>query len=186
MRGGRVLVFCGLVFGLAACPEKTGSPVVEDASVIVDAGVADAGPIDAGPPAPQHLKLTIASARLADGGVTSIELVNDAAEIDPLSGLELAIPIRLKDYRLRLLDWTDQVVPSDDSAEPGDAGITYRIELLQPLKTGRAYVLQLDSEFAPVVSDESGRTWEDIRLKLTVRGEVQPEPGKPPKKKKKK
>lgn len=181
----RILVFGGLVFTAAGCPEKPRPSILDAATEIVDAGAPDAGPIDAGPPLPAQLRLTI-DARFADGGAARVEPIDGTAEIDPLIGLDVAIPIRLKDFRLRVLDWADQVVPSDDTADVTDAGIEYRIDLQAPLKTGRSYVLAIDSQFGPVVADEAGRTWEDIRLKLKVRGEVEPDPKKPGKPKKKK
>lgn len=171
---------------LCGCPSER-PPEAPDAGrieAVVDAGVA-AG-VDAGPPVP--LKLTFAVTARADGGEEApVAFADDAAEIDPVTGFTLTTPVRLKDYRVRLFDWADQVVASDDTAELGDAGLVYRIDLLQPVKTGRRYTLVVDAELAPEIADEAGRTYDDVRLGLKIRGEVQPDkPAKKPGKKKKK
>ena len=73
---------------------------------------------------------------------------------------------------------------SDD--ELVDDGRTLLIKLPEPLKTGRGYTLTLDSELGPIVTDESGGTWNDWELAFRIAGDVQPEPGAPRKKPKKK
>jgi hypothetical protein len=163
-----------------ACPKPSepvdaGAPVVvADASV--DAGqidgstAADAG--DAGPP-----RFSFALSARSDAGVETITVVNEAAELDSASSLKLEIPVKLKDFRVRLFDDHEQVVPSDDVADVDDAGVRYQADLLQPLRSGRAYTLMIDAEVGPELRDDLGRAWDDVRLSLKVRGEIQPEPG---------
>lgn len=154
--------------------------------VVIDAGPldVDAGPpIDAGPPAPASLEPTVVAA-FVDGGTAT---VTSTVAIDPASTLAVSLPIKLKDFRIRLLDFREQIVTSDDELLAD--GRTYLITLPQPLKTGRSYSLVLDAELGPVVTDDSGGTWNDWALVFKVSGEVQPEPGpakKPGKPKRKK
>lgn len=108
----------------------------------------------------------------ADGGV---EL-----ELDPAKGLELWITPRLRTPRIRLFDWNQQLVESDDTeltpeaaAAPG-LGFGYRIDLLEPLRAGRTYTLRIDSEIGPTLLDEAGGEFDELRLPLKVLGEPEP------------
>ena len=168
-----------LLLVFAACPSEVQKPVVIDAGPLV-VEVIDAGPIDAGPPIPSSLEPTVV-ARFPDGGTAE---VTAKAEIDSPTSLTIALPIKLKDFRVRLIDFRDQIVTSDD--ELVDDGRTLVIKLPEPLKTGRGYTLTLDSELGPIVTDESGGTWNDWELAFRIAGDVQPEPGAPKKKPKKK
>lgn len=149
---------------LMACPSKPGA---------VDAGPPDSGPeaelVDAGPPAPVVLAPTI-TAMLIDGGTAQIEA---DAEIDAVKSLTIALPAGLNDFRLRVLDWRDQVVASDD--ELLSDGTTYLVTFAEPLKTGRSYQLMIDAELGPVVTTETGATVDDFELRFRVSGEVVPE-----------
>lgn len=177
-----LVVLLGLMTGCPSDRREVPDAAVE---VMVDAGAAEASVVDAGPPAPLHLEFTV-KAR-SDGGEEALTFIDGAAELEPVTKLSLATPARLKDYRVRLFDWADQAVVSDDAAELTDAGLEYRIELPQPLKTGRRYSLVIDAEFAPQLADEAGRHYDDVRLSLKIRGEIQPDnkpakkPGKKPK-----
>lgn len=145
---------------LAGCPAPQAVPdagVVDAGSVVVDAGpppVIDAGP----PPGPVMLELTITT----DGG-----LVED--EIDPVQQLDVHIPALLKDYRLRVFDDGDRVVPSDDTARETDGGIDYGIVFTEPLKTGRKYRLTVEAQRGDVIDDH----YKDAERELKVRGEVE-------------
>jgi hypothetical protein len=86
--------------------------------------------------------------------------------------------VRLRDPRVRLFDWTDKVVPSDDRPFESDAGLDYRIGLLEPLKVGRTYDLVIDAQAGGPLQDLAGGTRNDLHLTLKVRGEIAPEPGK--------
>ncbi|MDP2271280.1 MAG: hypothetical protein Q8K32_11150 [Archangium sp.] len=170
-----------LVIGLllAACPAELPKPVI-------DAGVAmiefDAGPpIDAGPPLPSSLEATVIAA-FPDGGTSPVVA---SSQIEAATGLTVSLPIKLKDFRIRLLDFREQVVASDDELMAD--GRTYVMALPEPLKTGRGYTLVLDAELGPIVTDDSGGTWNDWELAFRIAGDVQPEPSakKNPKKKRK-
>ncbi len=169
-----------LGLGLAAflgCPKASEVVVVDAAIVVVE--VVDAGPIDAGPPIPASLE-PIVSAGLADGG--SLTVTPPKAEIDPATTLTVALPIKLKDFRIRLLDWRDQIVVSDDELLAD--GRTYLLTLKEPLKAGRGYTLVLDAELGPIVTDEAGGTFNDWELAFRISGDVAPDPSAPKKKKK--
>ena len=173
--------FWVLLLVLAACPAEVQKPVVIDAGLPA-VEVIDAGPIDAGPPIPSSLEPTVV-AGFPDGGTAEVIA---KAEIEPATSLTISLPTRLKDFRIRLIDYRDQIVTSDDELL-GD-GRTLVIQLPEPLKTGRGYTLALDSELGPIVTDESGGTWNDWELAFRIAGDVLPEAGakkKPPKKKKK-
>lgn len=173
MRSICAVLGLGLTIGLLGCPSRTS----EDAAVDFDAGEPDAGVIDAGPPLPATIEPTIV-ANGRDGGMAT---VTGDAVIDDVIGLTVSLPVRLKDFRLRVMDWRDRVVPSDDELMAD--GKTYVIALLAPLETGRPYTLRLDAELGPVISDDTGGTWNDWDLKFKIAGEVQPDPS-PAKKKK--
>jgi hypothetical protein len=168
------LVVCG-------CPEKRAEVIDAGAVAEVDAGLDAGEPFDAGPPPPATLD-PVVTVGFADGGVGPLSA---NAEVDVPRTLTVAIPLKLKDFRLRLMDWRDQVVVSDDELLAD--GKTLLVTPAEPLKTGRSYTLVLDAELGPVVTDESGRTFNDWELGFRVAGEVQPdkpEPKKPLKKKK--
>ncbi len=151
-----------------------------DSGLPIDAGPVDAGPVDA------SVAFEVRVRTESDAGVaTELEFVASAATVDPVQVLEVATSVELRDYRIRLYDWADQIVPSDDVATI-DGGITYRIGLLAPLHTGRTYSLVLDADLGTTMLDPAGRPLDDVRLTLNVRGEIQAEPGARPVKKKKK
>lgn len=171
----------GLLLVLMACPAEVAKPVIVDAGVVeVDAGQ----PVDAGPLPPSSLEPTVV-ALFADGGTVS---VTPKSELDAAKALTISLPIKLKDFRIRLLDYREQIVVSDDELMAD--GRTYVITLPEPLKTGRGYNLVLDAELGPIVTDDSGGTWNDWELPFRIAGDVQPEPvagkKKPQPKKKKK
>jgi hypothetical protein len=142
----------------------------EDAGVVeVDAGpppVVDAGP----PPGPLTLELTIS----VDGGE-----VTD--EIDPVQQLDVRIPAPLRDYRVRVFDDSDRVVPSDDTAKEADGGIDYEVVFTEPLKTGRKYRLTVEAQRGEVIDDH----YKDAERELKVRGEIEKPAGSKKKSKRK-
>lgn len=167
--------------GFMACPDRHVETAVPDAGIeAVDAGVTIE---DAGPPVPTNLQPTVI-ATAPDGGTTAVTANLELA--DAPNRLTVTLPVKLKDFRVRLIDWRDQVVVSDDELDA--AGTTLTVALPEPLKTGRGYTLVLDGELAPIVTDELGRPFNDWELTFRIAGDVQPEPGAPkkaPKKKKK-
>lgn len=160
-----ILVSAALFF--VACPDRSTTEI----PAVIDAGEPDAGIVDAGPPLPLTLEPTV-TATARDAG--TIEL-RTGGETDDVTALTVSIPVKLKDFRVRLMDWRDQIVPSDDELMAD--GKTYVITLSEPLKTGRSYTLKLDAELGPVVTDDSGSIWNDWELGFRISGDVQPEPG---------
>lgn len=136
--------------------------------------------VDAGPPPPANLEPTVTASQ-KDGGVSAITA---NAEVEEVVALTVALPARLKDFRLRLMDWTDKVVVSDDALQAD--GVTWVLTPSEPLKSGRDYTLKLDAELGPVITDEAGGTWNDWELSFHMTGEIAPEPtAKKPLKKRK-
>jgi hypothetical protein len=167
------------VLVLAGCPDQA---LVVDAS-IADAGVeADSGVVDAGPPVPVDLAFAIDFIGV-DGGVTSVLSTATSAQIDPSTAVFIQFPTPLKDYRVRMFDGAEQVLPSDEEARVEDGGVRYQIVLAAPLKAGRSYSFSIDAELGHEITDMSGRGYRDVRLALKVRGVAQPEPKKKPGKK---
>lgn len=166
-----------IVLVLAACPKP---PVVEpmDASVAEPGAGVDAG-VDAGT---EPLGFTIELETTDAGVITGLDA---GATIEPLRAITLTFPTALDDVRFRVMDWTDSVVPSDDESTV-DGGLTYRIVFVQPLKTGRGYSLLIDAETKETFSDVRGHQYDELRIPFRVAGDVQPEPGAPKKKKRKK
>lgn len=168
---------------LAGCPEET--PLV-DASLAIDAGSpTDAGILDAGPPLPTELLFTIDFVGV-DGGVSSVASSATTAQIDPARMLLIQFPTALKDYRVRVFDGAEQVLPSDEEARAADGGLSYQIVLAGPLKPGRSYSFSVEAELGHEITDMSGRGYRDVRMGLKVRGEPEPEPKKKPGKKRRK
>lgn len=171
----RSVILVIAVFVFSACPERS----TPDAAIENDTGALDAGPTDAGPPMPLILEPTV-TATARDAGIIELK---SGGETDDVTSLTVSIPVKLKDFRIRLMDWRDQIVPSDDELMPD--GKTYVITLSEPLKSGRGYSLKLDAELGPVVTDDSGGIWDDWELAFRISGDVQPEPGARSKKSKK-
>lgn len=175
----RTLVGFSLASALCGCPE---SPRLAPTDAGPSAAV-DAGPlvVDAGPP-PLTLLVRFEA---ADGGPdVVVDTGSDAGLvfIEPARAIELSASLGLDDVRVRLFDWSDAIVQSDDRLERTDAGFHYRIELAAPLKTGRSYSLLLDGETQDAFRDQAGREHLELRVNVRVTADVQPEPGARPKK----
>ena len=159
---------------LAGCPDDR--PFADASVESVDSGVAiDAGVADAGPPMPVELTFAIDFLGI-DGGVSTLLSTATSAQIDPARSVFILFPIPLKDYRVRMFDGAEQVLPSDEEARAEDAGMSYRIVLSAPLKPGRAYSFSVEAELGHEITDMSGRGYRDVRVGLKVRGEPEPEP----------
>ncbi len=154
----------------------------------VDSGApVDAGPpvvIDAGPPLPTELAFAIDFLGI-DGGVSTVQSSQAHAEIDPAKTVLIQFPAPLKDFRVRMFDGAEQVLPSDEEARVEDAGMSYRIVLATPLKPGRSYSFGVEAELGHEITDVSGHGYKDVLVALKVRGEPEPEPNKASKKHKK-
>lgn len=161
---------------LAGCPKPV-EPVIDAGVPVLDAGV-DAG-VDAGP---TQLSFTIELETVDAGTLTGLDA---GMVVEPLKSIALSFPVPLDDVRFRVMDWNDAVVPSDDEAVT-DGGLTYRIVFQQPLKTDRGYALLIDAETGDTFRDARGAQYDEVRVPFRIGGEVQPEPGAPLKKKKKK
>lgn len=172
----RLLVLGSAVL-LVACPRSTSE---------VDAAVLDSGTdasvevVDAGPPLPATLEPQVIASQ-KDGGTAAITA---NANLDEVAALTISMPIKLKDFRIRLMDWQDKIVVSDDELLAD--GKTYLLTPSEPLKAGRSYTLKLDADLGVIVTDETGGTWNDWELPFRMSGEAVPEPSakKPGKKKK--
>ncbi len=151
--------------GVVSCKDRQlEAPASSVSELVDDAGVEDAGAL------PAQVALFV-TASLRDGGSVSIE---PEALVDPsINSLTVQLSVPLSDFRLRLLDHRDQVVPSDDELFPD--GKTYLIVPLEPLKTGRSYSVIMDSEFGPVVTNEQGQPLDDWSLVFRISGEIQSE-----------
>jgi len=165
---------------VTGCPDE--KPFV-DASVADAAVEEDAGVIDAGPPVPTELAFAIDFFSV-DGGVSTVQSSAATAQIDPAKEAFIQFPIPLKDYRVRMFDGAEQVLPSDEEARIEDGGMTYRIVLAAPLKPGRSYTFSVEAELGHEIADMSGRGYRDVRVALKVRGEPEPEPAAKNQKKK--
>jgi len=114
-----------------------------------------------------------------DGGRTTLTLNGlgldaGASEIEPTRLLELRLSPRPQSPRIRLFDWTEQIVESNDTGlSSGDDPIfVYRIEALEPLQAGRTYILTVDSELGGRLLDASGSPLEEVRMPLRVVGDL--------------
>lgn len=165
-----------VVLLLAGCPKPV-EPVIDAGEPALDAGV-DAG-VDAGP---TPLGFTIELETVDAGTITGLDA---GMIVEPLRSIALSFPVPLDDVRFRVMDWNDAVVASDDEAVT-DGGLSYRIVFVQPLKTGRGYSLLIDAETGDTFRDARGAHYDEVRVPFRIGGEVQPEPGAPVKKKKRK
>lgn len=176
----RLGILAAVLLG-AGCPKPSEGPV--DAAVEPDAGTAvDAGVVDAGPPVPTDLAFALDFLGV-DGGVTTVLSSAVDAQIDPSRSVFIQFPVPLKDYRIRMFDDAEQVLPSDEEARAEDGGMSYRIVLVEPLKPGRSYTFSMDAELGHEITDMSGHGYADIRLGLRITGTPEAPPKKKPGKK---
>ena len=182
----RIAIVLGVAsWWLFGCPVASGV-VVDGGALVLDAGVSqpDAGPIvDAG----SSLRYFVVGL-LLDGGAQPLLIATDevkSVEVESWRGLTVSF-VALRDYRIRVIDSADQIVPSDDTATELDGGLTYVIAFAQPLRPGKSYALTLEAQAGAQFIDSAGRPWDDVRLSIKVRGQPDPEPGRKPAKKKKK
>lgn len=165
---------------LSGCPKPPERVIDAGLPPEPDAGF-DAGTPDAGPE-PLRFSITFDT---VDAGAITVEGLDAGAELPQVRAVTLSFPAPLEDLRVRVMDWTDAVVASDDEAS-ADGGFVYRITFLAPLKTGRGYALLLDAETGDTFRDARGTGYAEVRLPFRIAGEVQPEPGAPAKKRTKK
>lgn len=169
---------------LCLSPLLTGCPDKQPAT-LTDGGVAEA-PIDAGPATPPPAAFTVRY-QLNDGGMEAIPLaVDERPTIESTSVLELRSSIGLRNYRIRLFDEVERAMVSDDSAEESPSGVTYRIALPTPLKSGHKYTVVLDAQTGSSITDALGREVQDLRFEFQIAGEKEKDAPPPPKKNEKK
>lgn len=139
-----------------------------------DSGIADRGPSDA-----PTVLLSIPSAGSLDGGARALRLSGTdvtatprgaaaPVEVPVLPILELTISEPLEDFRVRLLDAQEALVPSDDTATPiPDGGWRYLLKPVRLLTAGRTYFVVVDAQHGARVRDVNGREYEDLRSELS-------------------
>jgi len=160
---------------LAGCPDK-------QPAAPTDGGAAEA-PQDAGTAAPPPAAFTVRY-QLNDGGMEAMPLaVDERPTVESTSVIELQSSIGLRNYRIRLFDEVERAMVSDDSAEETPNGVTYRISLPTPLKSGHKYTVVLDAQTGSAMTDALGREIQDLRFEFQVAGEKEKDaPAPPPKK----
>jgi|CXWL01.1.fsa_nt_gi hypothetical protein len=164
---------------LASLDSGFAAPSVSDSGV-ADAGVlflTGGGRIVAMPLGPQPLPVS-GEVLLFDGGSLAFRLAPEEAYLDigKADTLVLYFPARLVDYRVRLFDRAEMVVPSDDhEALLADGGLEYRIALQAPLKPSRTYSLTIDAQVHAAISDDRGRLFKDRMVDLRIVGAAEPE-----------
>lgn len=165
----------GLVLVLiSGCPKP--SP-----DVPIDAGLVPAV-VDAGPPPPPALERWITIEQL-DAGVAQFDFADaGTSELEPITAITLRTNTELTDVRVRLFDWSDAIVASDDEQHSSDAGFEYRLVPLQPLKRGRGYQFVVDAESQDRFRDGAGRDYDEWRLPIRIVGDVEIDPAAPSKK----
>jgi hypothetical protein len=164
---------------LTGCPDK-------QPAALPDGGVTEA-PQDAGTAEPPPAAFTVRY-QLNDGGMEAMPLaIEERPTIDSTSVIELRSSIGLRNYRIRLFDEIERAMVSDDSAEESPNGVTYRVSLPTPLKSGHKYTVVLDAQTGSTMTDALGREVQDLRFEFQIAGEKQKDaPAPPPKKTEKK
>jgi hypothetical protein len=163
---------CGLTAALlTGCPDKTSE--APDSGPTTATAVPDAGP--------QAVVFTL-QYQSPDGGMALIPLaLEEKPLVESTSDLELRSTLKLRNYRIRLMDEADRAMVSDDSATESDDGLVYRIHLPQPLKTGYSYTLVVDAQTGSAFQDSLGRDVDDLRAAFQIAGDKEkPKPPPPP------
>jgi hypothetical protein len=170
-----VLLLIAFIAAAWGCPPRPSAPVPPVDAGAEDAGMPDDGGSRDGSVAPRQLDVLLIALD-PDGGRVWPSIDGGVVELDPTRALELRFAPKLKDVRIRLFDWNELVVESDDVVLPADGDVfVYRLELLEPLEPGRSYLLLIDAELGQALVDGSGAPWDDVRLPLRITGERKPE-----------
>lgn len=142
----------------------------------------DAGPPEvAAPQIPDALRLTVIVESPELGSVLVAFDEEDRPDVPQAQSLRVRTNLLLTNYRIRLLDEADRVVPSDDLVRTEPDGLLYEIGLVEPLKTGFAYALVIDPQTGAEVRDAHGRSHPEQRLEFRVAGEREkPQPEQRP------
>ncbi len=161
------------LFGLPACRQTAALVGTVDSGAAIDAGVSGSVAREA------RAELTL----IGDAGRQTFDLLKaDGGLLESLSedvpqGLELRVePVPTVPVRVRLFDWTNRLVSSDDVMETDAQKLQYTIRLLEPLRRGRTYQLEIDAESeAPFRADSGINEFESL-WRFRVAGEIEAEP----------
>ena len=175
-----LLVLTACAVASLGCPDRHQSSLPLDAGGEGDAGRDVGGAQSSDAAVSQALRVWITSSA-DDGGRLSLASDSGTFELEPTRVLELRFTPRPKNPRIRLFDWNDRLVESDDTVLTLDGpDFGYRIDLPEPLQPGRTYILGIDSEVGPKLLDQAGDPLEDVRVPLKVLGEPKPDKTAPP------
>jgi len=185
----KVYIICliGLIFlgvGTLACPDSPKTPEKTDEKTT-------SLPPPAASPTPRQKPELLFSLRVheSSGAVSELQLKAEAEfEIEPSQRVEIIANQKLVDFRARLMDAQERVLPSDEEMFFDTRGTVVDIQLLSPLKPANSLILLMDSQMAHKISNDQGDSYDDFRITLKVRGEPEkpaPKPKTPPKKPKK-
>lgn len=169
---------------MIGCSDKpTATSVDAGAGANVDAV------IDAGPPPQTALDVRV-TFQIPDAGTQHVVLeVGTKSVVPQAARIELETNQALRNYRVRLFDEADKVIPSNDSVDDQPERLHYVIGLEAPLKTGYRYAIVFDAQTGAAMLDSLGRPISDLRYDFVIAGDRQkPEPvskKKPAPKKKK-
>jgi len=134
-------------------------------------------------PAPRQKPELLFSLRIheSSGAISELSLASEAEfEIEPAQRIEVLANQPLADFRVRLMDAQERVLPSDEEISLDANGTLVNIQLLSPLKPANSLVLLVDSQLAPRISNQQADTYDDFRVSLKVRGEPEKAEPKPP------
>jgi hypothetical protein len=103
-------------------------------------------------------------------------------EMEPAQKIEIVANQKLADFRVRLMDAQERVLPSDDEMLSDANGTVVTIQPLSPLKAANSLILLMDGQLGSEISNARGDYYEAFRATLKVRGEPEKPAPKPPKK----
>ena len=175
------LIFFGVVS--SGCPDTSkppGKALEKEAVPIVEV-----------PPPPREkpaLSFTLRVHELS-GVVSELSLQAESEfEVEPAQKMEVIANQPLADFRVRLMDAQERILPSDEEIFVAAHATTVSIQLLSALKPANFLVLMVDAQLADRISNTHGDSYDDFRVTLKVRGEpekAEPTPKTPSKKPKK-
>jgi len=172
-----IIYLIGLIMGGGwACPDNSKPPEKAEPSSSLVAQPAV--------PTPRQKPELLFSLRIheSSGAISELRLQPEAEfEIEPSQRIEVLANQPLVDFRVRLMDAQERVLPSDEEIVSDAHGTSVNIQLLSPLKPANSLILLVDSQLAHL-SNNQGDTYDDFRISLKVRGEPEkPAPPPPPK-----
>ena len=134
------------------------------------------------PPPPRQKPELSFSLRVHElsGAVSELLLKPEAEfEIEPAQRIEVVANQKLADFRVRLMDAQERVLPSDEEIFFAAHATTVNIQLLSPLKPANSLVLLVDSQLSHKISNTHGDNYDDFRASFKVRGEPEKPAEKP-------